>query len=62
MKKNTATEQALPAHSAPHPPAASAAAAPDRVAAAPGDPRTVFHFAVPTEGRAYDPENYAAVR
>ncbi|MET9856481.1 hypothetical protein ABZY57_26505 [Streptomyces sp. NPDC006450] len=65
MKKNTATHAALPAHSAPHLPAAPAtpaAAAPDLVPAAPGEPRGVFRFAVPTEGRAHHRENYAAVR
>ncbi|MCX5407575.1 hypothetical protein OHA37_27395 [Streptomyces sp. NBC_00335] len=64
MKKNTAMEAALPAHSAPHPPAAPAApaAAPDQVTAAPGEPLGVFLFAVSAGGRAHHREDYAAVR
>ncbi|MDD9381475.1 hypothetical protein M8Z33_33475 [Streptomyces sp. ZAF1911] len=60
MNENTATQAALPAHSAPHLPAAPAA--PAQVPAAPGEPHDVFRFAFPTEERTHHREDYAPVR
>ncbi|WP_407839368.1 hypothetical protein ACE1OC_28250 [Streptomyces sp. DSM 116496] len=64
MNTNTATQAAVPAHSAPHlaAPAASSAAAPAQVPAAPGEPRGVFRFTLSTEERTHHREDYAPVR
>ncbi|MER5762719.1 hypothetical protein [Streptomyces sp. NPDC002082] len=65
MKKNTATQAAAPAHSAPHlptAPAARATAVPAQVPAAPGEPHGVFLFAVSIEERTHHREDYAPVR